>query len=327
MSGKQDEIDVTIPVFIIPIVGRSLPYVFSDITEEELKKIRYPPIETVLEDKTPGFVDHEKKPNILYRYYLWNKVKDNINNFKDYFTGLCNSVCTSENKTSIVNHFSLWEAYNIVNINDKEDKFIMVVEDSNTVLNINDITEIIKSMYEKNIDILQLREILYNGNTRKLLNKDGDTTMYTYNGGYDFSLSAYIIRISKMKELITAIMNMGGVSTSLSFEMYRLENELKINRQVLNDANKFVKSDKRELSNMRLDNMKSGIWNRLGSWTADRFPDFYYFISQPLFSFFGIFDVTILGVIIILIITIILIFNVNSNLIWFLCGILFTYII
>ncbi|ADT91104.1 MV heparin binding surface protein [Cotia virus SPAn232] len=326
MAAKPKEDNETVPVFIIPIVNRPPEDVFPTIPDAKTKSVD---LQAVLDDKTPGVNNHDNIPTLLYRYYLWKKVeKSNVDNFKEYFTGICNVLCTSESKKSMANHFSLWEAYKKVNITDQENKFIVVIEDENTLFDSNFLTEVITAMYKKNIDILQLKETLYNGNTRSLLlAQDSKNTIYTYTGGYDFCLSAYIIRISKMKELITSILNMGGISTSLNFEMTRLEKDLNINRQVLNEAYKFVESDKKSLSHKRIENMKSSIWNRLGLWASNRFPHLSYIMTNPLFSFFGLFDITVLGVCIILFTIILMIFNVNSNLLWFIAGALFTYVV
>ncbi|RAX32186.1 UNVERIFIED_CONTAM: hypothetical protein DQE83_26315 [Escherichia coli] len=182
-------------------------------------------------------------------------------------------------------------------------------------------------MQEKNIDIFQLRETFHNSNSRILFNQENNNFMYSYTGGYDFTLSAYVIRLSSAIKIINEIIKNKGISTSLSFEMYKLEKELKLNRQVLNDSSKYILHNTKYLSKKRANEMKNGIWNRVGKWMAHRFPDFSYYVSHPLVSFFGIFDISIIGALIILFIIIMIIFNLNSKLLWFLAGMLFTYII
>ncbi|AYC44768.1 IMV envelope protein p35 [Moosepox virus GoldyGopher14] len=318
-----------VSVFIIPIVGRSGFDVIPDMQlESSSAKDIY---EINKEDKTPGFsLEKDKDLSFSYKYYNWKRVEHSggIENFKEYFSGFCNFMCTSEIKESIVKHFSLWESLAQASILDKENKFIFVIEDDNTLYDIITLHRCIYSMQEKNIDFLQMREILHNNNVRTLFNQEPNKeTMYSYTGSYDFSLSAYIIRLSTATELIHEILKMNGISTSLGFEMYRLENEKGLNRQVLNDASTYLEHNIKYISDKRVKDMRNGIWNRIGKWISTRFPDFAYILSHPLFSFFGLFDVTIIGVLIILFIIIMAIFDVNSKLLWFIAGILFTYII
>uniref|UniRef100_A0A3G2M162 Fusion protein n=2 Tax=Swinepox virus TaxID=10276 RepID=A0A3G2M162_SWPV len=324
MTTPQKEIDI--PVYVIPKVGRAYQDVIPDIVPTQT---RYQEV-----DNVKDYSNYLEKNNIniqlTYKYFLWNKViksPGGIDDFKEYFSGLCSIICTTETKTSVANHFSLWDAYAKANIKDPEKKFIVVLEDENKLHDLITIHRCIKSMLEKEIDIIQLREVFTNSNARVLLNQENNDSIYSYTGGYDFSLSAYIIRLSSAIKIIEDIKKIKGVSTSLSFEMYRLEKELNINRQVINDAIKYVSYDTRYLSNKRVDEMRNGLWNRLGKWMSNRFPDMSYILTHPLFSFFGLFDITVIGVVIILFIILMLIFDVNSKLLWFLSGIGFTYIV
>ncbi|PWG68446.1 hypothetical protein DEM28_24145, partial [Enterobacter mori] len=54
-------------------------------------------------------------------------------NFTEYFSGLCNALCTKEAKSSIAKHFSLWKSYADADIKNSENKFIVVIEDDNTL--------------------------------------------------------------------------------------------------------------------------------------------------------------------------------------------------
>nr|AHB72720.1 P32 [Sheeppox virus] len=320
-----------IPLYVIPIVGREISDVVPELKSDN--DIFYKKVDTVKDFKNSdvNFFLKDKKDDISlsYKLLIWEKVEKSggVENFTEYFSGLCNALCTKEAKSSIAKHFSLWKSYADADIKNSENKFIVVIEDDNTLKDSIIIHNIIIEMQEKNIDIFQLRETFHNSNSRILFNQENNNFMYSYTGGYDFTLSAYVIRLSSAIKIINEIIKNKGISTSLSFEMYKLEKELKLNRQVLNDSSKYILHNTKYLSKKRANEMKNGIWNRVGKWMAHRFPDFSYYVSHPLVSFFGIFGISIIGALIILFIIIMIIFNLNSKLLWFLAGMLFTYIV
>ncbi|AAR07430.1 74L [Yaba monkey tumor virus] len=318
----KNDISINVPIYVIPIVNRNIKSVIPEYDSNkdiELDKVK---------DDTKPIVG-KSLTEISYNYYIWKKVENSggVENFKDYFSSLCNMVCSQELKTSLSKHFSLWEQYTNVEIKDPEKKFFVVLEDDNTLHDLTTLHICISSMFEKKIDILQLREIMYNNNVRTLLNQGYKQSMYSYTGGYDFSLSAYIIRVSTAMALINNIKSNGGISASLNFELSKIENDLKINRQVLNDSSTYITHDTRFVSYKRVDEKRNKMLNRLENWVAGRFPDAYYTVTHPLFSFFGLFDINIVGVITILLILILFIFEVNSKFLWFLSGAMFSYII
>nr|WGO62701.1 IMV heparin binding surface protein [Wadden Sea poxvirus] len=308
-----------IPVYIIPIVNVDPNNVIININEnnEDVDAVETVSnnIDTVQNDKN----------SYKYTYYSWKKFDNNggLINFKRYFSGFCNTMCSEEIKASLAQHFSLWES--CLNIDNLENKFIIVIEDDNIINETIDFTIFLNSMIKNNIDILQLREIFYNGNIRNRINDD--PPIYTYNGGYDISLSAYIIRLTKAVDLIKEIQSIGGISTGLYLELYKIEKDKNINRQILNNSSDYITNDSRLLVSKRIYKMKDGFWNRIGIWMAKRFPNITFTLTNPLFSFFGLFDINVIGIIIISIITILLMFDINSKTLWLISGAMITYII
>ncbi|CAC21312.1 74L protein [Yaba-like disease virus] len=323
MAKNNNEMLLDVPIYIIPIVNRGVKSVIPEY-EADKKNVE---IDEIKDDSKS--ITGKDLTAIAYEYYIWKRVEHSggIESFKDYFSSFCNIICSQELKTSVSKHFSLWEQYAKANIKDPEKKFFVVLEDDNTLHDLTTIHVCISSMIEKNIDILQLREIMYNNNVRTLLNPGYKQAMYSYTGGYDFSLSAYIIRVSTAIRFINEIKSKGGVSASLNFELSKIENDLKVNRQVLNDSSIYVTHDARFVSYKRVDENRNKMLNKIENWIAGRFPNAYYTITHPLFSFFGLFDINIVGMITILLILILFIFEVNSKLLWFLSGAMFSYVI
>ncbi|QDJ95029.1 IMV heparin-binding surface protein [Hypsugopox virus] len=332
------EENYNIPIIILPIVNRRAENVITDpafhTTETGVLSV------TVTKTENAGdIVKCFEKPKLmsattnvntsLYKFFEWEKVsKTSVEAFTKFFSPFCNSICTSEAKLSMANHFSLWE--DLASTNNMKtvhhDEYVVVVENDNSMLNIPILYTLIESMKEHKIDILQLREAMYSGGSRDLLHSS-DPVLYSYKGAYDINLSGYVIKIATMLKYIEEIKKIGGISTGLYFEMSKIEQDSNINRHILNDAKQYMKHETRYISNKRIGNMKNGLWNRVGNWLAKRFPDATYLLTMPLFSFFNIFDVTLLGVLIIIYILMLLIFDVHSKLLWFGAGAAFTYVI
>ncbi|WGD01359.1 m71l [Myxoma virus] len=317
---------VGVSVYVIPVTERDPFEVIPDVKEEGK---RFAEVSDVKKDAKAGGINDPTKVSFYYNYYVWRKVERSggVDNFKDYFSGLCNLLCTSESRNSMARHFSLWEEYVKTPVKDPNSVYIVVLEDDTTLLDLTTIHKTITSMVEKNIDILQLRETLHNSNARNILYQGASESMHSYTGGYDFSLSAYIIKISAATRIVEEIIRTKGISTTLSYEMYKMERALQINRQVLNEASAYVQHNTLYVSNKRVNEMKHGLWNRVSQWMSGKFPNIAYFLSHPVVSFFGLFDITILGVSIVLFIILLLVFGINSKLLWFLAGTLITYIV
>ncbi|ASK51279.1 IMV heparin-binding surface protein [Eptesipox virus] len=327
-----------IPIIILPIVDRAAEDVVVDPAFHNTESGAL--INTISKTENAGDIikcfDTEKKLsssvttniNSIYKFFEWQRVsKTSVEGFTKFFSPFCNSICTSEAKLSMANHFSLWD--DLASTNSMKtvhhDKYVVVVENDISMLNVPILYTLIESMKNHNIDILQLREALYSGGNRDILSSE--PALYSYKGAYDISLSCYIIKIATMLKYIEEIKKIGGISTGLYFEMSKIEQDVEINRHILNDASEYVKHEPRFLSNKRISNMRNGLWNRVGNWLSKRFPDITYLLTMPLFSFFNLFDVTLLGVLIIIYIFILIIFNVSSKLMWFSAGTAFTYVI
>lgn len=95
---------------------------------------------------------------------------------------------------------------------------------------------------------------------------------------------------------------------------------MKINRQIMDNSAKYVEHDPRLVAEHRFETMKPNFWSRIGTVAAKRYPGVMYTFTTPLISFFGLFDINVIGLIVILFIMFMLIFNVKSKLLWFLTG-------
>lgn len=68
-------------------------------------------------------------------------------------------------------------------------------------------------MHDKKIDILQMREIITGNKVKTELVMDKDHAIFIYTGGYDVSLSAYIIRVTTALNIVDEIIKSGGLSS------------------------------------------------------------------------------------------------------------------
>lgn len=229
-------------------------------------------------------------------------------------------MCTEETKRNIARHLALWDSNFFTELENKKVEYVVIVENDNVIEDITFLRPVLKAMHDKKIDILQMREIITGNKVKTELVMDKNHTIFTYTGGYDVSLSAYIIRVTTALNIVDEIIKSGGLSSGFYFEIARIENEMKINRQILDNAAKYVEHDPRLVAEHRFENMKPNFWSRIGTAAAKRYPGVMYAFTTPLISFFGLFDINVIGLIVILFIMFMLIFNVKSKLLWFLTG-------
>ncbi|AUL80531.1 hypothetical protein [Vaccinia virus] len=149
---------------------------------------------------------------------------------------------------------------------------------------------------------------------------DKNHAIFTYTGGYEVSLSAYVIRVTTALNIVDEIIKSRGLSSGFYFEIARIENEIEINRQLLDDDAQYVEHDPRLVGEHRFENMKPNFWSRIGTAATKRYPGVMYAFSTPLISFFGLFDINVIGLVLILFIMFMLIFDVKSKLLWFVIG-------
>ncbi len=304
-------------IYIIPVVGRKQGEVFPNFKSEDDEYRR--------RKRYAGEDDPLPKQG-AFSITTWN-VADDVKDYHHFFSNLCLSVCPEETKALFAHHLSLWEqlADTKKNGEDNTNKFAVIIEDDNTMEDHTVLGKFITGMKEKKIDILQLREMFFNSNVRSILTKE--PTTYSYEGGYDINLSAYIIRLSALEKMHREIVDGGGISGGMYLDLVRVENSTETKRHILNQADNYIKHDPKLRAVRRVQDMDFGIWRRLGGWLSVRYPKTVFYLTTPLFSFFGLFDVNIMGLLIVLLIIILLAFDVRSRLIWAITGALTTSII
>ncbi|ANS71161.1 imv p35 heparan binding surface protein [Pteropox virus] len=273
---------------------------------------------------------------------LWHVTKDDLEHDKDYphfFSNSCKALCANETKYRLTQHFSLWEHY--VNEIDKskqqktppppdpENEFVIIVEDDNTVLKPELLKPLIMAMKSQKIDIIQFGDTV----TAPGLSPINLTLLvqnppiYGYVGGIDFSLSAYIVRLSALYGIYKNIINTGGSSAGLSFEISKIESELNLTRYVVSNPSEILRHEPYYVIQKRLGGMSGCFWQKLGLWLSKWYPKLVYFSTTPIFSIMGLFDVNVVDIIILIYIAFLIIFYVRSPFLWFIAGLLLTAII
>ncbi|AOP31579.1 imv heparin binding surface protein [Skunkpox virus] len=311
------------PIIVVPVIDRKPSETFPNVHEhiddkkfnnvEDGDVIRPEKLIVVAKDDP----DHYKD----YVFIQWTG--GNIRNddkYTHFFSGFCNTMCTDETKRNIARHLALWDSKYFTELESKKVEYAVIVENDNVIEDITFLRPVIKAMGEKKIDILQMRELIAGNKVKTELVMEKDHAIYTYTGGYDVNLSAYIIRVTTALNIVDEIVKSGGLSSGFYFEIARIENEMKINRQIMDNSAKYVEHDPRLVAEQRFENMKPNFWSRIGLAAAKRYPGVMYAFTTPLISFFGLFDINVIGLIVILFIMFMLIFNVRSKLLWFLTG-------
>ncbi|AST09494.1 IMV heparin binding surface protein [NY_014 poxvirus] len=315
-----------IPIVIIPVVDRPPNQTFPNYPTEDANKrllsfsdeYVYPMADIIKQENDPNHYND-------YHFATWNGGDiRKMDKYAKFFSGFCNTMCTLETKTHILKHLSLWDSSQFLELQKSKIDYVVIIENDNTIEDITFIRPVIDAMSKNKIEILQMREVMIGSRVKTELVTTKEHTIYSYSAGYDISLSAYIINVDAAIKLVNEIVKSGGVSSGFYFEIGRLENELNINRQIMEDAAKYVRHDPRLVAERRFDTMKPNFWSRIGKAMAKRFPTVMYTFTTPLISFFGLFDINVIGFILILFIMFMLIFDVRSRLLWFLTGTIVT---
>ncbi|AEN03670.1 immunodominant IMV surface protein [Yokapox virus] len=313
------------PVIIIQVVDRPANDSFPNYPKKDPKKNI-----VAFKDDYVYPVDKMRKSNDDHTYYddfyfaTWKGDVKNIDNYSKFFSGFCNKMCTLETKSMIMKHLSLWESKQFLELQKSKIEYVLIVENDNIIEDISFIGPVIDAMQKKKIHILQMKEIMAGSRIKTELLNEGDHIIYSYRGGYDVSLSAYIINVNTAINLANEIVKSGGISSGFYFEIGRLENELNINRQIMDDSVSYVHHDPRLLTEQRFDKMKPNFWSRMGKALSKRFPAVMYISTTPLISFFGLFDINVIGLVAILFMMFMLIFDMKSRILWFLAGTIIT---
>ncbi|QHG62633.1 IMv p35 heparan binding surface protein [Cetacean poxvirus 1] len=303
-------------VFLMPVVNRSSEQVFPNIDFNNTGK--------------PPYEHPEKDSNFIV--IDWKVAKDYAELYEHFYTDLCKSICPIESKELLAHHLSLWEHLKDNDVLEKKiPEYVVIIEDDNTIHNHDVIKNLIISMKKNNIDTLQLKPSIFgsyeNGVSIKLID---EPPIYARPGMYDLNLSAYIINSKKAISLTDAIISSGGltgISTGLSYEIAAHENKLSISRYVIENSDDFITFDSFLRNKMRLDTNKQSLVNKVMGWLNKYYPNTVYALTTPLFSILGLFEVNIMGMLTLIIIVLLIMFDVQNKFVWFCTGVLITSII
>ncbi|AIZ77310.1 putative IMV protein VP55 [Parapoxvirus red deer/HL953] len=255
----------------------------------------------------------------------WSDVKSK--DYEHYFSDLCRSSCPQETQHRVAHNLNLWEYLSSDgNTSLKDDQVIMVVSDDMTVKRPEVVRPLIEAMKTNGWGMLQLRETYISSVVATAIPGSGDPELMVYPGGFDVSLDAYLINVGDMKRLYAAIVEDGGVRSSMLTEVSAIEHRLGIERMVLAGADKVVYPEYYLQVRKRLSGAKC-MWSLVGSWLAKYWPGAIYFMTTPLFSFAGAFDVTVVDLFILAFLLVMLVLLPHSRFLWFLAGMLFTAVV
>ncbi|ASC55581.1 putative IMV protein VP55-like protein [Seal parapoxvirus] len=245
--------------------------------------------------------------------------------YQQYFTDVCRSACPREMRDRVAKHLSLWELLS-TNGKQKDEDFIVVVNNDMTFKHPEMVRPLIAEMANNNWYFVQLRETYATSVSATPVPGTGDPQLVVYAGGFDVSLDAYIIQVGSMKRLFSAIVKDGGVRSSMLTEISVLEKTLGLSRMVLSGAETVVYPEYYIQVKKRLSDAPS-MWALLGTWLAKFWPSAMYFLTTPLLSFMGMFDINVVDVFILAYLLVLFILLPHSRLLWFFAGILLTAIV
>ncbi|CCD83250.1 IMV heparin binding surface protein [Squirrelpox virus] len=329
-----------VQVFIVPLVQRpevevlpNVPGLVNTQNGPNPPPPQAPPAPGQDGGRNPRGGDGPPKPVMVT---TWN-VHPNNDDMQRYFNWTCRSMCTAESIDRVIRHLSLWE-----HVGDPQyangtrpetrdgdeppnDDFIVVLEDHNTVLDTDVFEPLVEAMGSKGIDIMELTSSVTATTSYTMLSEN--PPLVSYQSGVVFNASAYIIRVSAAHRLAKEIVDSGGLHTGIGFEMARLERDMGLVRHTLSDARSYVYSDVRLKAVRRAQVTRPCLWNRALTWLSKRFPDMAYALSTPLVSVFGLFEINVVGVVIIALLLLMIVFDVSYRLPWFLMGILVTAVV
>ncbi|WZD65403.1 IMV protein VP55 [Bovine papular stomatitis virus] len=256
----------------------------------------------------------------------WYDVKSK--DYEHYFSDMCKSACPQEMQHRVAHHLNLWE--HIADPNSAaafpDDAFILVVNNDMTFRRPEVVKPLIEAMKKNGWYMAQLRETYISGALATAIPNSGEPELMVYPGGFDVSLDAYIVRVGSLKRLYASLIEEGGVRSSMLTEISMLEKRLGLSRVVLAGADKVVYPEYYLQVKKRLGNAK-GLWPMLAAWLAKYWPGGIYFLTTPLFSFMGVFDLNVADIFILAYLLVMLILMPHSRFLWFVAGMLVTAIV
>uniref|UniRef100_A0AAU7E1I2 IMV heparin binding surface protein n=1 Tax=Rousettus bat poxvirus TaxID=3141933 RepID=A0AAU7E1I2_9POXV len=233
-----------------------------------------------------------------------------------YFSTLCSAFCTPENKRAIVQHLTLWR--HISGTTDVSD-YVIVVEDDNTVTQqlLDTAPALTAALAAAGIDVLQLTGSTLTGFAERM---PLTTTppMYAAPPAYP-SLQAYIIRRTAAALLHNNFVNR-KVSTGLTFELGAIERATGIKHLGLEDNATFVFHEYELTNKARIDAHGPTFHQRVSSWFARNYPESFSAVTTPVFSLFGKVNVSVSGLVVLLLVVLFIVFDVRSRVVWFIVG-------
>nr|AJO26969.1 immunodominant envelope protein [Orf virus]AKJ66272.1 immunodominant envelope protein [Orf virus] len=268
---------------------------------------------------------HPKGDHVL-KAVEWKDVDSK--DYPHFFTDMCKSTCPKEMQRRAAHHLNLWESISAGTVPTKysDDDFILVVDNDMTFRKPEMVKPLIEAMKTNGWYMAQLKETYMTGALATNVPGTGDPELMVYPGGYDVSLDAYIINVGGMKKLYDAIIKDGGLRSGLLTEVFTLEKRLSLARVVLSGAEQVVYPEYYIQVKTRLGGAPS-LWSLLATWLARFWPGAIYFLTTPLFSFMGLFDVDVVDVFILAYLLVLVLLLPNSRLLWFIAGLLVTAIV
>nr|WNT71193.1 MAG: putative IMV protein VP55 [Equine parapoxvirus]WNT71225.1 MAG: putative IMV protein VP55 [Equine parapoxvirus] len=259
---------------------------------------------------------HPKGDHVLHTT-LWRNVDSK--DYAHYFTDLCKSACPKETQRRVAHHLNLWESLSAADSKVADDAYVVVVNNDMTFRQPEMIKPLVEEMRKNSWYMVQLKETFSAGVVATPVPGTGDPTLTVYAGGFDASLDAYIINVGGLRKVYASVIKDGGIRSSMLTEISLAEKSAGLSRMVLAGASAVVYPEyyvqvKRRLSEA------SSVWAVLGAWLAKWWPGAMYFLTTPLFSFMGLFDVSVVDVFILAYVLVLFILLPHSRLLWFLAG-------
>lgn len=233
-----------------------------------------------------------------------------------YFSTLCSAFCTSENKRSIVNHLTLWR-----HISSSADisNYVVVVEDDNTVtqLLLDSAPALVDALAASGVGVLQLTGSTVSGVAERI---PLTTTPPAYAAPPTYpALSAYIIDRASAATLHNNFLSR-KVSAGLTFELASIERASSIRRLALEDSAAYVMHEYDLTNKARISAHGPSIQQRVSSWFARNYPESFSAMTTPVFSIFGKVNLSVSGLLVLLLVVLFIVFDVRSRVVWFIVG-------
>lgn len=288
------ESESTIPLYVLPVVGRGAAEVVPGNKSTGAVRVR---------QWTPGGAKSEQAGQ--------------------YYSALCRALCSAEAKQTILNHLSLWKelgSESAPKAAGAESEYAIVVEDDNTVqpLLLQSAAALVGGMRAQQVHVLQLREPLHAG-VRAQTPLSGNPSAYVYPARLHASLGAYIIHKPSAGRLHAEFLR-SRVTAGLPLELPRVERAQGLTRMVLAGSSEYVTHEYRLRNELRGREYGASLRARAGAWLARNYPQAYAAATTPVFSLFGRVDVNVFGVLSVLFVLVLVVFDVQSRLAWLLVG-------